>query len=116
MKEEEREYRDFLADTLRNLELARQFAGDSGFAVFEKDYQAHYAAIRALEIVGESVKRIPDDVKARFHDIPWRSMAGMRDRLIHGYDAVNLGLVYKTCMETAPRVADALRAIIRRME
>ena len=112
MREGERSYRAFVADALRNLELALEFAGDEGFAAFEKDHRSQYAAIRALEIVGESVKRVPDEVKERYPDIPWRSMEGMRDRLIHGYDIVNLGLVYKTCHETAPVVAAALNVLL----
>lgn len=108
----ERVWRSFLEDAIRNLELAREFAGSAGFSTFELDHQAQYAAIRALEIVGESVKRLPDEIKESHSDIPWRAMAGMRDRLIHGYDVVNLGLVYKTCIETAPIVAEKLRAIL----
>ena len=61
-----------------------------------------YAVIRALEIMGESVKRIPEEVRVLEPMVPWKAMAGMRDRLIHGYDNVNLGLVWSTVCVTIP--------------
>ncbi len=48
------------------------------------------AVIRRLEIIGEAVKNVPDDFMARYPDVPWAQIAGMRDVLIHGYFGVNL--------------------------
>jgi uncharacterized protein with HEPN domain len=47
------------------------------------------AFVRSLEIIGEAVKQLPDDVKQRYSHLDWRAMAGMRDRLIHGYFGVD---------------------------
>ena len=54
------------------------------------------AVLRRLEIIGEAVKRIPLDYKDKYPDIPWRQVAGMRDILIHGYDEVDLELVWRS--------------------
>jgi uncharacterized protein with HEPN domain len=58
--------------------------------------------IRAIEVIGEAVKNIPDDVKKRYPDIPWRNIAGMRDKLIHGYFGVDLKRVWKTITKEIP--------------
>ena len=53
------------------------------------------AVIRKLEIVGEAVKRISETTRARRPEIPWKQIAGMRDRLTHHYVGVDLGLVWR---------------------
>ena len=53
------------------------------------------AVIRKLEIVGEAVKRISETTRARRPEIPWKQIAGMRDRLTHDYFGVDLGLVWR---------------------
>jgi uncharacterized protein with HEPN domain len=99
----ERCFADALNDMIRNLELAVTFARDVSYEEFERDERINYAVIRALEIVGESAKRIPEDFRAKHDQIPWKAMSGMRDRLIHAYDRVNLSLVWATITETAPK-------------
>ena len=93
---------DYLADLEENLQRAVDFTKDLNLEDFEADFRTQYAVIRALEIIGESVKRIPEEVKAKEPGVPWKAMAGMRDRLIHGYDNVNLGLVWSTVRVTIP--------------
>ncbi|MDA2925414.1 DUF86 domain-containing protein [Acidobacteria bacterium AH-259-L09] len=57
-----------------------------------------FAVIRALEIIGEAAKQVPQDMRDKAPDIPWRSMVGMRDKLIHNYSTVNLDVWFgKPC-------------------
>ena len=60
--------------------------------------------LRRLEIIGEAVKNIPDDFRAKYPDIPWRQIAGMRDVLIHAYFGVNLRRVWKVIKEDLPEI------------
>jgi len=99
---------DYLADLEENLKRAVEFCSDTTFEEFERDYRNQYAVIRALEIVGESAKRIPDGIRDLDPGIPWKAMAGMRDRLIHGYDSVNLALVWKTATSTIPSLLPSI--------
>lgn len=66
------------------------------YPILGADEKTRYAVIRCLEIVGEAVKRIPEDFQQSHPDIPWKSMAGTRDRLIHGYDVVDSEIVWIT--------------------
>ncbi|HIL10727.1 MAG TPA: DUF86 domain-containing protein [Candidatus Latescibacteria bacterium] len=75
------------------------------------DWQATLALERALEILGEAVKRLPDDLRTRYPQVEWRAIAGMRDRLSHGYDAINHEILWKAVHERLP----TLQAIVEQM-
>jgi uncharacterized protein with HEPN domain len=79
------------------------------FSDFKNDEKSQYAVIRCLEIIGEATKRLPENFRNEKTEIPWKAMAGMRDRLIHGYDIVDTELVWKTIKETLPIVLKKLR-------
>ena len=66
---------------------------------FESDPVLQRAFIRSLEIIGEAVKKLPPEFITEHPEINWRGIAGMRDRLIHGYFAVDLALVWEVLQE-----------------
>jgi uncharacterized protein with HEPN domain len=61
--------------------------------------------------MGEASKNIPDEIRDQYPRIPWREMAGMRDRLIHSYFGVDYGLIWKTIQERLPRARRDLEMI-----
>lgn len=67
------------------------------------------AIVRTLEIVGEACKRVSGPVKTRFPGVPWRQIAGMRDRLIHRYDEVNWSVVWEAVTVHLPAALTELR-------
>lgn len=79
---------------------------------FQNDEKTQYAVIRCLEVIGEAVKRIPEDFRELHPDIPWRAMAGMRDRLIHGYDVVDNEIIWITVRNTIPSILEKLSQLI----
>ena len=107
---------DYLDDLERNLRLSVEFTETTTIEEFQKDFRNQYAVIRALEIVGESVKRIPEDIRALEPRMPWKAMAGMRDRLIHGYDNVNIGLVWATVSTTIPALLPLFSSFREKVE
>lgn len=68
------------------------------FEQFKTNEHIKRAFVRSLEIIGEAVKKISDDTKIKYPEIPWKQMAGMRDILIHEY----FGVDYSVVWEVAP--------------
>jgi uncharacterized protein with HEPN domain len=96
---ERRDVLDYLDDIVGAMDAALEFIQGMDAEQFHHDRKSAFAVVRALEIVGEATKRIPEAVRVRYPDVPWRQIAGMRDRLIHGYATVDLDIAWRTVTE-----------------
>jgi uncharacterized protein with HEPN domain len=85
-----------LLDILGAARLAVTFKGDLDKPTFLKDLKTQSAILHQLLVLGEAVKRLSEGFRTSHPAIPWRMIAGMRDQLIHAYDAVDLDEVWKT--------------------
>ena len=88
--------------------MIRQYIEGLDYETFRGDEPGKDAVMRRLEIIGEATKRLSEIFKAAHPDIPWRKMAGMRDMLIHAYDAVDSLEVWKVAMMSLPTLIEAL--------
>ena len=86
----------FLKHILDSCKNIIEFTSDIDFQIFIKKRVIQSAVIRELEIIGEATKNLPADIRNHSKDIPWKSLAGMRDKLIHGYFTVDLKEVCNT--------------------
>ncbi len=74
------------------------------------------AFVRSLEVMGEAAKRLLPDLTACFPNVPWRDLARMRDRLIHGYFGVDYEVVWDVAANRAPWLVEALERILGAIE
>jgi uncharacterized protein with HEPN domain len=79
---------------------------------FLQDETLKRAFVRSLEVIGEAVKQIPDNVREPHPQIEWRSIAGMRDRLIHGYFGIDYEIVWDAAANKIPALAVAVQAML----
>ena len=107
-----REYKDYLVDMIDAIEKAESFIRRMNSEAFEKDSKTTFAVIRAFEVIGEAVKKIPSGVRNRHKNIPWKEMAGMRDKLIQEYFGIKPRVVWKTIKQDLPEVKPHLQAIL----
>jgi uncharacterized protein with HEPN domain len=99
---------DLLTDIREAIDRIRLYIGDSSYTDFLGDTKTQDAVIRNIEILGEAAKNVSEEVRTTYPKIPWRSMAGMRDRLIHDYFGVNLDIVWQVSTIELPKIASIL--------
>ena len=116
MKAEERDYVDFLRDILDSIDKIGSFIEGFDFDEFAEDDKTVYAVIRALEIIGEATKNLPESLKSGHPEVPWRKMTGTRDKVIHGYFGVELEVVWTTIKEDIPPTKPLIEKILGEVE
>jgi len=109
-----RMYTLFLKDILEAMERIERFMGGTTLDAFVQDELLTSAVIRQLEIIGEATKNLPAAVRKRYPDVPWSSMARMRDRLSHGYWTVDYEIVWKVIKEEIPALKPRLQEIYQK--
>jgi len=107
---------DYIVDILSAIAEVQEFTRGMNYQVFIRDRKTINAVIRSLEIMGEAAKRIPEEIRNKYPDIPWKRMAGMRDKLIHEYAGVDLETVWDVITEELPPLKPLLEKSAKELE
>ena len=109
-----RDYLLYLDDIDEAAARVERYVAGLDYSAFIADEMRVDAVVRNLEMIGEAVKHVPEELKDRYPNVPWRQIAGLRDILTHQYFAVNLPILWDIVQhELAPPRA-AIEAILQR--
>ena len=111
-----REIVDYIEDIISAMDKAMDFVKNMSYEEFTRDDKTVYAVVRAIEIIGEAVKNIPGNVRKKYPEIPWKDMAGMRNKVIHEYFGVKLNIVWRTVKEEIPPLKPLFEKILKELE
>jgi len=108
--------RAFLSDIREAVHRIEAYVEGVTYADFLQDTKLQDAVIRNLEIVGEATKKLSDELRTAYPDIPWKNMAALRDRLIHHYFGVNLDIVWQIATNDLPKVGEQIGRILENQD
>ena len=104
--------RPYLEHILQECDFLIQMSSRMRYEEFVQDPVSTRAVVRSLEIIGEAVKHLPQPFRERYPHIPWREMAGMRDKLIHEYFGVNYAIVWETVTRDIPKLREQIAEVL----
>jgi len=107
-----RNWKLFLVDVLESIEKIENYTSEISFEEFIKDEKTKDAVVRNIEIIGEAVKHIPEEIKEKYNQIPWKKIIGMRNRLIHGYFVVDYTIVWEIIKNELPDLKEKVKTIL----
>jgi len=90
----QRELKNYIEDIITAIEKIEKYTAGMSKEDLAGNELVQDAVVRNLEVIGEAVKKVPDDVRSSYKDIPWKKIAGLRDILIHEYFGVNINIVW----------------------
>lgn len=102
---------EFVNDVREAVQRITSYIGGMSYEAFLEDTKTQDAVVRNIEIIGEAARAISEQLRASSPRVPWQSMAGMRDRLIHHYFGVNLDIVWHVASDELPQLDSDLAQI-----
>ena len=109
-----RDITDFMLDIHDSIRDIRLFIHAMTYEEFVEDRKTINAVIRSLEIIGEATKKIPPHIRYKYPLVPWKEIAGMRDKLIHEYFGVDLSIIWETIQHDFADLENAVEDFFRK--
>ena len=97
-----RDVKLYLQDILDSISKINEYAGNLDLEAFAVDYKTIDAVVRNLEIIGEAVKNLPQEIKNKHKDVPWNEISGMRNKITHEYWGIDEDILWKTVKDDLP--------------
>lgn len=108
--------RAFLSDIVEAIRRIQTYTKGMDFNAFLSDTKTQDAVARNIEIIGEATKRLSEELRAKYPAVPWKNMAGVRDRLIHHYFGISLDVVWEIISVELGEVARQVTSIMQDLE
>ena len=102
----------YLQDILESIQQIEEYLDGVNENEFYQNSEKQDAVLRRLEIIGEAVKHISDDIRDEYDEVPWRKIAGMRDIIIHEYFGVTLSMIWVVAQRDLPDLKSKIQDII----
>jgi uncharacterized protein with HEPN domain len=109
LKKDDTVYLKHILDAIAKIE---EYADKLDLQAFSKNSLIQDGIIRQIEIIGEATKNLSDALRNKYNDIPWKDIAGMRDKLIHGYFGVDLDAVWDTAKKDIPILKTQIKKVL----
>lgn len=109
-----RSARLYIEDVRDAIKKIKKYTKDLDFDDFAKDTKTIDAVVRNLSIIGEAVKNFPKETKTKYPQIPWKKIAGTRDKVIHAYFAIDEDILWKTIKEDLPPFKKQISEILEK--
>jgi uncharacterized protein with HEPN domain len=106
----------YVSDILENMDNAAHFVSGLTLDQIKSDRKTAYAVIRCFEIIGEAAKNVPQVTRDMYPAIPWRTMAGMRDKMIHAYFGIDYETVWKAVIENIPQIRPLIKSLLDELQ
>lgn len=106
----------YISDILRAIDLIGEFVIGMDFDTFFADEKTKSAVVMQLHIMGEAAKHVPEELRQNYPDVPWKQLAGMRDRLSHGYFEVDYAIVWQVVESNLPELRPTIQSILTDMQ
>ncbi len=107
-----RDYRLYLDDMLEAVGKIERYTESLSYEQFRKDEKTIDAVITNFAIIGEAAKHIPAKIEKHYPEIPWKEMAGMRDKLVHEYFGIRLDVVWETIRVRLPQLKNLIEELL----
>ena len=107
----DRELRDYINDLIQACEDILSFTEGMSYSDFASDKKTINAVVRSLEVIGEATKKLPMSLRGKYPDVPWKHMAGMRDKLIHEYFGIDKQMIWQVVQKHIPKILPSIKEI-----
>jgi uncharacterized protein with HEPN domain len=105
----------YLSDIIESMDDAVRFIEGMKYEDFLKDKKTMRAVIGCIEIIGEATKQVPEDLREKKPEVPWKNMARMRDKCMHVYFGVDYGIVWGTVTKNIPAARPMIAELLEKV-
>lgn len=111
-----RDYKLFVRDIVEAIDTIEQFVGDMSFEEFMADTKTNNAVVWQIHIIGEASKNIPARICASYDILPWKDMAGMRDKISHTYFGIDYKIVWRVIKKDLPMIKPSIEKMLTELK